>query len=71
VRAFCSIAGGDQFFRNSDEYANFVDLSPAYRLSWTPDKANNAIRMMIQVRPAPVDHATIALCRAPTQRNHN
>ncbi|ELR16527.1 protein kinase domain containing protein [Acanthamoeba castellanii str. Neff] len=42
--------GGDQFFRNSDEYDNFVDLSPAYRLSWTPDKANNAIRMMIQCR---------------------
>lgn len=44
------VTGGDQFFQNTGEYQFYVDLSPAYRLSWTPDKANNAIHMMIQVR---------------------
>jgi hypothetical protein len=43
-------AGGDQFFTGLGDYDFFVDLSPAYRLSWTPNKAANEISFMIQCR---------------------
>jgi hypothetical protein len=43
-------AGVDyHFFPYAGEYRQFVDLSPAYRFSWTSDKASNQLHIMIQV----------------------
>ncbi len=40
---------GDQFFPYAGEYAHFMDLSPAYRFSWTADRSNNRLHIMLQV----------------------
>ncbi len=47
---------GDQFFPYAGEYAHFMDLSPAYRFSWTADRSNNRLHIMLQVTQGSTDH---------------
>eukprot|EP00005_Dracoamoeba_jomungandri_P001442 CAMPEP_0174255292 /NCGR_PEP_ID=MMETSP0439-20130205/4639_1 /TAXON_ID=0 /ORGANISM="Stereomyxa ramosa, Strain Chinc5" /LENGTH=950 /DNA_ID=CAMNT_0015337415 /DNA_START=280 /DNA_END=3132 /DNA_ORIENTATION=+ len=51
-------AGDDGFFPNDGTYANFLDLSPAYRVSWNHvrngnnKRAEEVVQFQIQVRTA-------------------
>lgn len=54
---------GDQFFPYAGEYAHFMDLSPAYRFSWTVDRSNNRLHIMLQVT------LTIAISLPYAQQN--
>jgi hypothetical protein len=74
---FVLLAGvGDQFFPYAGEYAHFMDLSPAYRFSWTVDRSNNRLHIMLQVNRQTIAYSyvttkLVVLLKNDTRHTHD